>query len=282
MHRSKDLKTSIFNPTRGGRYQAPAQLILRAREGEGEGGEGEGGEGGEQLTAGQITQMNTIIHKAIGSRLSSQSFKDSIGTIAGAAAATAMEGFSGKLDELIAAKVTPDPDDKGKGGKPPEGGSWKDSPEYKDMLKREEARDAAAKKIEDERAAEKETGYRNEERKELEAALRKAGIEEVKLRSCVATLIHEDKVMQRDANGDVVYRVQRDDFFDDMGVHEGVKEFLGTDEGKAFLPASGAGGTGVVGNSDNKGQNSQRKGKGQTKDEAAAVVSAWLGGGGVG
>jgi len=279
MHRSKDLKHPFFRPTRGGKYQPAAPLQLRAREGDDE-GDDEGGGSGEELTAGQVTAVNTIIHKAIGSRLSSQSFKDSIGVIAGEAAATAVGNVTGKIDELIAAQAAGGDDkDKDKKGKPPEGGSWKDSPEYKDMLKREEARDAAAKKIEEERAAEKEAGYRNEERKQLEAALRKAGVDEVKLRSCVATLIHEDKVMQRDSNGDVVYRINRGEFFDDLGVAEGVADFLGTDEGKSFLPAAGTGGTGAIGNSDNKGNNSQRKGAKQTKEEAASVVSEWLGGG---
>ena len=282
MHRSKPLKTSIFKPTKGGNYQPPAQLILRAREGDDD-DEGEGGQREGEFTPGQVTAVNTIIHKAIGSRLSSQSFKDSIGAIAGEAAGQAMEGFSSKIDELIAAQGKSsegdDKEDKGNKGKTPD---FKDSPEYKAMVQRDKDRQTEHDALIAKDKEKEEAQLRSEERTHLEAALRKAGIEEVKIRACAATLIHEDKVLQRDSAGNIVYRAQRDGYFDDLDLSAGVADYLGTDEGKAFMPASGASGTGSIGNSDNKGQNSQRKGQAQTKDEAAKVVSAWLGGGGVG
>lgn len=280
MRRSKELKHPYFRPLNNGRYQTAIIPKFTAREGEGEGA-GDTGEGaGEGLTAAQKTELNNITHAAITKRLGDPAFRESIGTIAAEAAtsavATATEGFSTKLDELLASKGKGD----GKGGNQTGAGSWKDSPEYKDMVERDKDRQTEHDALKQERVDEKESGYRTEERKALEDALRKAGVDEIKIRSCCATLIHEDKVLHRNDAGAIIYRINRGEYNDDLDVTAGVADFLETDEGKTFLPASGSGGTGVVGDSTNQGNNIQRQGQKQTKAEAATVVNEWLEGAG--
>lgn len=285
MRRSKELKQPpkpLWPTLIGGRYQPPQAIRLFAREGDGDGGAG--GDGttpageGDALSAVQVTAINNIVHKAIGSRLSSQSFKDSIGVIAGTAASEAITAASGGIAEQVAATLAAGGAGGGGGEGDPPAPTFKDSAEYKAVMKRQEDNDAALEKIKDERQAEVDGRMRTEERSALETALRAGGVEEVKLRGCVATLLHEDKVMQRDSNGAIIYRINRGEYHDELGVTEGVADFLGTDEGKTYLPATGARGTGAVGDSTNSGNNQQRPGVKQTKAEAAQVVSDFMSG----
>jgi hypothetical protein len=228
--------------------------------------------------------VNNIVHKAITKRLSDPAFIESISSIAGAAASTAITEASGGIAEQVAATLAAQQPPPGGGtppaGDPPPSPSWKDSAEYKSMMDREKARDIKVAEIEAERKAEVDDRLRTEERSTLEAALRKGGVEELKIRGCVATLIHEDGVMQRGANNELIYRVNRGEYVDDMDVTKGVTEFLGTDEGKTYLPATGARGTGATGDSTNTGNNSQSGGQKQTKEQAAQILSDTLFGGG--
>ncbi len=254
----------------GGRYQLPPALRLFAREGDDDQTTGD-----EALSAGQVTAINSIVHKAIGSRLSSQSFKESIGEIAGTAATAAISEAAGGIAEQVAATIA-ESNPKPKGGDD-EGKSFKDEPEYKAMVQRDKDREIAHKKIEADRQAEVDGRLRSEEKTALEKALRTGGVEELKIRSCVATLLHEDNVMQRDNNGQIIYRIDKGEYNEDMGVEAGVKLFLESDEGKTFLPASGSRGTGVKGDSTNTGNNSTQKGAKMSKGEAAQVVTDFIG-----
>jgi len=280
MRRSKGMNHPLFRPITNGQYKIFVPKFIAH---EGEDGDDDKDEGDEApFTHEQMSKMSKVIHKAIGTRLNSQSFKDNIGAIAGEAAAAAVgaatEGLTAKMEELLSAN--PGGNGNGRDKDESKAQSWKDSPEYKAMIQRDKDRDAEIERMKQEREDEKNAADRKEERATLEAALRKAGIEELKLRSCVATLIHEDKVMQRDSNGQMVYRVNRGEYNEDMTVSEGVSEFITTDEGKAFLPAKGATGTGAVGDSTSEGTKNSRKGASQTKEEAAGVVTAWLSGAG--
>lgn len=247
-----------------GKYAAHHRKVMWAREGD-----------DDKTPVLDETGVNNIVHKAITKRLTDPAFLETISTVAASAASTAITEASAGIAEQVAATLAatqapvPDP----AGDTPPPQVSWKDSPEYKDMQKRDKDREAERDAEKAERKAEKDAQLRVDERTALEAELRAGGIEEIKIRGCVATLIHEDKVMQRGPNNEIVYRINRGDYNDDMDVAKGVATFLATDEGKTYLPATGSRGTGATGDSTNNVNNSSPHGTKQTKEEAARILS---------
>ncbi len=85
-----------------------------------------------------------------------------------------------------------------------------------------------------------------EERAALENALRLQGVKPELLKSAVALLYTEDKRVQRDENGQIVFHVTRDGFADDLELEQGIGEWLRTPEGKNFAalkPVAGSGAT---------------------------------------
>jgi len=278
MRRSKELNPSkkpLWPALIGGNYQPHKSIRLVAREDDPPG----------TPPALDETGVNNIVHKAITKRLSDPAFIESISNIAGQAATSAITEASAGIAEQVAATLAasgPAP-----GAPPPDGTppapapvAWKDSPEYKAMEKRDQVREDERTAEKAERQAERDAKDRADERSTLEAALRAGGVEEINLRGCVSTLLHEDKVMQRDASGQIVYRVNHGEYNEDMDVAKGVKSFLDTDEGKTYLPATGARGTGATGDTKNVGNNIPTGGQKQTKEQAAQILSDTLFAGG--
>lgn len=110
----------------------------------------------------------------------------------------------------------------------------------------------------------------SEERTALQKALREAGVDEARLRGAVALLYGEDAVVARDSDGNIVMKVQRSGYVDEVTLDEGVAEWLKSDEGKAHLPARGTGGSGA------SGSTHQRRRGPTTKEERVAEARRTL------
>lgn len=110
----------------------------------------------------------------------------------------------------------------------------------------------------------------SEERNALQKALRDAGVDEARLRGAVALLYGEDKVIARDEDGNIVFKVARTGYVDEVPLDEGVTEWLRSDEGKAHLPARGTAGSGASGS-----QHQRRRGP-TTKEERVAEARKTL------
>ena len=103
----------------------------------------------------------------------------------------------------------------------------------------------ARKKAETEREAERQTAKREEERAVLASALRKNGVDEARVKAAGALLYLEDKRVVRDADGKIVFKkALKGGDFEDVSVEDGIADWVKSDDGKVFLPAKGAGGSG--------------------------------------
>lgn len=120
-------------------------------------------------------------------------------------------------------------------------------PEKEQLKARLKEQDDRLKRMEDDRAAEVATAKSNEERAIASEALRKAGVPEPRIRTAMALITAEMKAIGRDGDGRVVWRSHREGYVDELPLADGVKEFLATEEGKAFLPPVGGGGSGSRG-----------------------------------
>jgi|FLYL01.1.fsa_nt_gi hypothetical protein len=143
---------------------------------------------------------------------------------------------------------TKEPDSGGSGGK---GGGGEIPEEIKNrMAAMERQSKELQQQLEAERKArqeEREKALRHEERSTLMKALQEAGVDPKMIDFAVATLYTERGLVKRTEDGQIVWKAQRDGYVDDLPVTKGVAEWLKTDEGKRFLPASGAGGSGATG-----------------------------------
>jgi hypothetical protein len=178
------------------------------------------------------------------------------------------ETLQAQLDELRTPKEEPE----GKGKKEP-----KEDARAKEF----EARMAA---IEKERAAER-TALADKERKAQEAeersvaldALKDIGVTGAPAQAAHLLLKTEGKIA-RDEDGKLVFVVPKDGYTDRLSIADGVKEWAGTEAGKAFLPPKGVSGSG------NKGGSNTRAGKGPASRaervaEARQAILAAFGGG---
>ena len=91
-----------------------------------------------------------------------------------------------------------------------------------------------------EREAQSAKMARDEERTKLSEALAAAGVKNV--RGAVALLHTEDKRVRRNDEGKIVFVDENDDEFD---LAAGIKHWIGSEEGKAYMPPRGASGSGA-------------------------------------
>lgn len=110
----------------------------------------------------------------------------------------------------------------------------------------------------------------SEERNALEASLRNAGIQPGLVRAAVSQLYTEDKRIGRDDDGQIVYKVKRAGYDEELSLDAGISEWL-KDEGKSFLPPRGAAGSGATGSAAPR-----RKGGPMTKEERIAEARRTL------
>lgn len=118
--------------------------------------------------------------------------------------------------------------------------------------------DKATRRADDEKnAREKEhaTTRAKEERSALKDALLERGVPPAQVLALAAYLHSEMKVIGRDQDGTVVYKKGDDE----LGLGEGLDEYLKSDAGKAWLPPRSAQGSGATGTGNGTGG---RRGKG--------------------
>lgn len=97
------------------------------------------------------------------------------------------------------------------------------------------------------REGERATNRRQEERTRLAAALAEAGVPQERVRSAVALLYTEDKRIGRDDDDNIVFKMQRDGYTDNLEVGGGIEEWLKSSEGKHYAPVRDVRGSGAIG-----------------------------------
>jgi hypothetical protein len=110
------------------------------------------------------------------------------------------------------------------------------------------------------RATEERAQAETAKREESEAisawreALAANGVPSDRQAIAIAKLHHADKLTKRDAEGKLHVSVARAaGYTDNLSLTDFVKEYVGTDEGKTFLPPTGASGTGTGGSTEKRG-----------------------------
>lgn len=221
--------------------------------GRGDENEGEGGAGKEK---GDTTDVEKLIDSKVNAAISTHlsRFRTSLEKDIGGTIAKSLEPFGAKLEAL--------------GNKPLDEGKKKDKEAIDEDRRKDQARiaDLENKYSEEkkQREAEASARAREEERGALQTALRTAGIEDNRLRAAVALIYGEDQRVGRADNGDIVFKVQKAGYVDEVTLDDGIGDWLKSDEGKTFLPARGAAGSGA------SGSNHQRKKGATTKEERIA------------
>lgn len=102
----------------------------------------------------------------------------------------------------------------------------------------------------------------NTERSKLSTALGLAGVDAGRIRPAVALLHTEDKRVSLSDTGEVVFKIQKDGYTDDLPLDEGIEEWLKSPEGKHFAPSRDVHGSGATG-----GRAPSRPGEKKTKRE---------------
>jgi hypothetical protein len=126
-----------------------------------------------------------------------------------------------------------------------------------------------AKDAELAREAEIRTRTVSEDRSALADALRKGGVADgASLKAAVALLYTEEQRVVRDDRGRIVVKQEGKYGEELVPLEEGIGAWLASNEGKSFLPARGASGSGNV---HNQGNNGSGKYVGNPKDAKAAA-----------
>lgn len=249
---------------------------------------GQGGAGGSDDTAGALTEaakkevtdmVNSAVNGAMTNHLGrfKKQFTDEM-------TKTFSETLGPISEQLKALAERPQPQPPGKGGQGQ--GQGNELPqEIRDAMLRNENRikelEQQNKAERDAREQEKNTRLREEERNKLQTVLRDRGIPDPLVRAAVAQLHTEDKRVTRTDDGRIVFKFARGQgqaqYFDELDVDKGVDEWLKSDEGKAYVPARQANGSG--------GQPARPGGTqspGDKKAQATQDLAKILLGGGVG
>ena len=223
--------------------------------GDGGTGGGDGGDGGDKgLSDAAKKEISGMIGGAFKALVSRGSMADAIKSQIEAANAPIME-------KLNALGETP----------PPKVKEGDDDPKVKKLESEMSTLKAQLKAKDVETTAAAEKLLRDGEKSALEKALRDNGVDEARLGGAAALLIHSDKRIKRDDNGNVSMTFQRDGYVDLEPVDKGVIEWLDTDTGKAYLPATGAGGSGNTG-----GKRPKPGDKKQTAQEALTAIGEMM------
>jgi hypothetical protein len=106
----------------------------------------------------------------------------------------------------------------------------------KDLLRTREEKEAQEQKM-----------RQDEEERTLFDAIRACDVPVEMVEAVGSLLLTRRKVLHRNDDGTIMFRVQRKDYTEDLPVKDGVKEFLKTDEGKVYLPPRNVGGSGERG-----------------------------------
>jgi hypothetical protein len=122
-----------------------------------------------------------------------------------------------------------------------------ESPMVKQLRAETQALAAKLKAQEDAAREDKTKAQRAEERGSLAEALRSAGVPDNRLRGAVAELYLDQQRIKRDAEGRIVFTMQRDWGVEELPVEKGIAEWVKSDEGKIYMPPVSANGSGNQG-----------------------------------
>jgi len=195
-----------------------------------------------------------------------------------------------KLAETIGAQVlagmkaTKDDDPDGAGGDgdgtPPKGGKGadKDNPLAAQLTSLQKQLETEKKKREASEAKQAEAEARRaraEEDDAVKSALMVAGVkDEARIRAALHTHRGEGRI-KRDEAGTLLFVKRGDAGEEEVPLAKGIAEWAKTDEGKVFLPPTGAAGSG--GRGGQNGQTGGEKGKYTNSEWAADMTKAILG-----
>lgn len=157
--------------------------------------------------------------------------------------------FDGKLNAFADKLKGSGGDDGGTGGKGQDGGGGSGSDPA--VAKLQEQIEALTAQSQAAQAAAQAAEQKNREQR-LENSLREqlgaAGVPAAAQQKAVAYLrtlsVDGKPVITLNDAGDPVYRQQRKGYVDERPLAEGIKDWAGSDDGKLYLPATNAGGTG--------------------------------------
>lgn len=215
---------------------------------------GKGGAGGveddkpEYLTAEQAQEM---ISKAVNGALSKRNLEKTVGDIVMASLAKFQEAKEAEATEKQEEQAAKGPDAKGE--LPPAYKAHYDRLEAQLKAEREE-RLKAEKAREDVEKARR----RDEERSTAAEHLRKHGISDARISGALAVLHTERGAIARSEDAKRIVFKSKDKYGNDveLALDEGLQQWLKTDEGKEYLPARDARGSGGAGGKAN-GQSSK-------------------------
>jgi hypothetical protein len=165
------------------------------------------------------------------------------------------------------------------GGEPGKGAGGAGGPQDSELAK-ELAREREARVEQDKRLKALETSKQKAEqdlkdqtmRGGLRDALTKAGVRPALMQAALALHREGGKLVVKD--GQVLVKVQRTGYEDEIAIDEAIGEWVKTDEGKQFLPAADVGGTGD-GSTPRPGAHRSGPGTGLTsKDPAERTATA--------
>ena len=97
-----------------------------------------------------------------------------------------------------------------------------------------------------ERERERQARMTQEERTALSQALTSRGVTGPHLKGAMALLYDAEKRVVRDEGGTVAFKVQRNGFDEVLPLEKALDEWLGTEDGKAYLPPRPVAGSGVT------------------------------------
>lgn len=153
------------------------------------------------------------------------------------------EQFRRDLQESLAGIVQQGAKPAEEGVKVPEGASELEK-QLVEMKNRFESSERMRKEEEQRRLQQEHERMESEEVLALEKSLRSGGIQdEDYLESARALLYREQKKIVRDESGRIKFKVSRDGYDDLLELDAGVKEWLGGERGRKFLPPTGATGS---------------------------------------
>lgn len=248
------------------RILAPTSSLVCSAEGDDNPGDGGGGDRGDGDGDGD-ERLQKLVDQKVNAALSNHlgRFRTSFEKDLDTKLSKSLEPVTGSLSELKDTLA------KGRGDHKPD-----KTDEEAEELKKANARIAELerknKEAEEHAQATERKRLSSEERTALTEALSQAGVDKNRIRAAVALLYNEDRRVKRDDEGNIVFLVPKAGYTDEVKLEDGIPDWLKTEEGKAFLPATGAAGSGATGSQ----RQQRRKGGPMTKEEKKAEARRTL------
>lgn len=224
-------------------WRIPVRLLEQAGGDGGDGGGGTGGTGGSTggLSDDAMKMVDERVNKAVSTHLSR--FRTSFEKDLNKSFTTLLTPLSEKLEAALKPKEPVEDPTKPK----------KDEVDarFTELKQQSEARIKALeeenRKSQAEAAQSEAKRRQDEEKAALASVLADQGITGARQRAAMSLLYTEDKRVVREDDGAILFVVPRSGYTDKVKLDEGVKEWLNTDDGKAFMPPRVAGGSGAKG-----------------------------------